>query len=159
MNPRTYRVFLPLFLAFYGVAGFLTHSRFSGREIFPLFSWGLYSDASTTDVQYTARLIAIDGRPLDAPVDLDELPEFHRGPDYWRDAGVVASFGEALDAGDAAETRALRKLFEANVLTAARARYEMVKRTYAPLERRASGTFTETTLGVFDKNDADGETP
>ena len=152
MSPRTFRVFLPLFLAFYGTAGFLTHSKFGGREVFPVFSWALYTDAVRLEVQYTARLIEVDGRALGAALDVLATPSFHRSPDYWFDVGVLNNFGAALDAGDGVRAEALRRLVEANVLLEDRVRYEMVKRTYDPLERRASGAFQETSLGVFVKD-------
>ena len=152
MRAGAYRVFLPLFLVSYCAAGFLTHSQFGGREVFPVFSWGLYADASRTEVQYTARVIEIDGQPLETAVDLLDTPAFHRAPDYWRDVGVMTRFGAALDEGDRAGADALRRLFEANVLPGSSVRYEMVKRTYNPLERRASGALRESSLGVFLKD-------
>jgi hypothetical protein len=151
MSSRSFRVFLPLFLACYVVAGFLTHSRFGGRKVFPFFSWSLYSGTSRQIVQYTALLLEVDGRPLGTGVDLVTTPAFHRSPDYWLDAGVLGNFGQALEAGDRKRAEALRRLVEANIIREDQVRYEMVKRTYDPLERRASGVYQETSLGIFVK--------
>ena len=156
MSPRVHRVFLPIFLAGYAVAGFLTHSRFGGREVFPVFSWGLYADAPRREVQYTVLVSDIDGTALPYPVDILVTPEFHRAPDYWRDAGVLGRFGAALEAGDRERTEPLRRLVEANILRGERVRYEVVKRTYDPLERRATGAFTEASLGQFVKDSRAG---
>jgi len=156
MRPGLYRVFLPLFLAFYGVGGLLTHSRFGGLDLYPLFAWGLYADAPPSETQYTARLLAIDGRALPEPIDVMGTPDFHRAPDYWSDAGVLTRFGAALEAGDAAEAGALRRQFEANVLRDDRVRYEVLKRTYNPLRRRETGAWDEVRLGAFDKDTGAG---
>ncbi len=153
MSPRLYRGFLPAFLASYAVGGFMTHGSLGGREIFPVFSWALYSDAPRLEVQYTVRLLEVDGRALGNGRDLMSMPGFHRSPDYWSDAGVVQNLGAALDEGDEERARALRRLVEANVLPGQRVRYELVKRTFDPLERRASGAFRETGLGEFVKDD------
>lgn len=152
MSPRVFRFFLPLFLAAYGTTGFLTHSKFGGREIFPLFSWSLYSEAAHVEIQYTARLLELDGRPLTPVADLMAMPAFHKSPDYWRDVGVLNNFGQALDAGDGPRAEDLRILVESNILPGHHSRYEIVRRVYDPLERRASGRFEETRLGVFLKD-------
>jgi hypothetical protein len=156
MRPRAYRSFLPAFLAFYAIAGFLTHTQFLGHEIFPLFSWSLYSGAASNESMYTARLLEVERRSLVPPMDVMETPAFHRAPDYWRDAGVLNAFGEALEAGDRARAAAFRCLVESNVLLGDSIRYEMVKRTYDPLARRATGSFEETSLGIFVKERAGG---
>ena len=156
MSRRAYRVFLPLFLLFYGAAGLLTHSRLGGLDVYPLFAWNLYADAARRETQYTARLLAIDGRPLAAPLDLVEDAAFHRSADYWNDACVLGRFAAALETGDAEEARGLRRLFEANVLREDRVRYEVLKRTYDPLRRRATGEYDEVLLGTFDKDGGAG---
>lgn len=154
MSARAYRVFLPFFLAIYCGVGFMTHTRLGGLEIYPFFAWALYSDAPRVEVQYTALLLEVDGVPLQAPLDLLRTPAFHDLPDYWRDAAVVARFGAALDAGDALTAARYRRLVEANILPRGRVGYEMVKRTYDPLKRRASGAFEETRLGRFARDGA-----
>ena len=152
MSPRLYRLFLPLFLAAYGLGGLLTHSRFGGHEVFPLFSWALYADAPRVETQYTIRLLEIDGRPYEPPLELMADPAFHRRPDYWSDAGVVGRFGEVLDRKDVPGAGRLRALVEGNILPGRRLRYEVVKRVFAPLDRRRGGGFEETGLGVFVKD-------
>lgn len=151
MSGGVYRIALPLLLLFYAAGGFLTHTQFLGREIFPLFSWSLYSGAPRVESQYTARLLEVDGRPLTPPVDLMATPGFHRGPDYWRDAGVLDGFGAALEARDRERVAAFRCLVESNILLGDGIRYEIVKRTYDPLARRTTGAFEESILGTFVK--------
>lgn len=153
MSPGTYRFALPSFLFLYCAFGFLTHSRFGGREIFPVFSWALYSEAPAVEVQYAARLLEIDGRVLSPPVELLTTRAFHAGPDYWLDAGTVAAFGRALDEGDTARAGPLRDLVEGNVLPGRKTRYEMVRRVYDPLARRATGSYSESSLGIFQMHD------
>jgi len=156
MSRRAYRVFLPLFLLVYGAAGLLTHSRFAGIDVYPLFAWNLYADAARRETQYTVRLLAIDGRPLPAPIDLVESAAFHRSADYWNDACVLGRFATALESGDAEGARGLRRLFEANVLRDDRVRYEVLKRSFEPLRRRTTGKYDEVLLGTFDKDGGAG---
>jgi hypothetical protein len=151
MSPAAYQRLLPFLLLFLFFGGLATHTRFGGREIYPLSSWSLFSTVPEQSVLYVARIRAVEGRPFDPPVQLQASPVFNPFPDPQYNANVLKEFGIALESGDAARIRFLRERVEDNLLVALDIDWEMVRIDARPLDWDAPDRIRTRSLGLFHK--------
>ena len=113
-------------------------------EIFPLFAWDLFSVVPNARTEYGILVDALDGRPLDPPMPLEELTE--AGLHYSMYAYQLAQeLAAAQAAGDSKRATAITQTLRTNHLggTVRNARFHLVRRRYDVLERLRSTAYQQ----------------
>jgi hypothetical protein len=110
------------------------------REIFPLFSWSLYSTVPREAVDYGMRILEVDGRRLNPPLLVEEVRPRFPHANQRQLLMAVQSLGRALDGGNTEAVRAYRRLVERHHLRGRGViRYEIVYRRFNTLARWTRG--------------------
>ena len=127
------------FLVLCVVAGLL--GELKRREIFPLYSWFLFSLVPTSTVAYDVLVREAGGRAYDPPVSYRRTSDgVLRNPHSIDAYRTVQDLGRAVENGqDVAKTVRLRRAFESR-FNAWPVRYDLVKvRSDNPLEHWKTG--------------------
>ena len=125
-------------------------------EVFPLFSWSLYSKVPGEDADYAVRILSVAGAALDPPLFPQEAQSFFTGTEPSAAFMTMQRLGEALEKRDADEVKAHRRLLEEHHLRGRGIiRYEIVRRRFNTLARWSSGGFTSVrTVAVLSTDGA-----
>jgi hypothetical protein len=136
------------------IKGALRHER----EIFPLFSWSLYSTVPREAADYGVRILEVGGRTLNPPLLVEEARPRFPHANQRQLLMAVQSLGRALDGGDTEAVRAYRRLIERHHLRGRGVvHYEVIHRRFNTLARWRTGEFrTLRTVGRFS---AEGDRP
>jgi hypothetical protein len=123
------------------------------REIFPIFSWDLFSSIPAPQgSDYGIKILAVDGVALNPPVYFEKADTIFAKAHSIDAYSSIALLGGAVAANDQAAIDAQRAVFEPVFLSDRKnVRYVVVQRTYDLLERWQSNTFIqETELRAFE---------
>ena len=152
INPRreharyrwTNRLLVALAVA-YLVMAMVRERNPGGEEFYPFSSWSLFSKIPNETRDYTIRILAIDGRVTEPPVDFEEAQAMIGWPAKSHEARrCIQDLGEAVERGDAAQADHVRSYFEPLYLSGrGQIRYAVVARRYDPLERWREGRLQE----------------
>jgi hypothetical protein len=142
---------LALVAAGYALAGCLPR-LLRQSEFFPFAPWDLYSHVPNDFADYGLRVTSLDGAPLAAPVYFEAAPDWFAQAQSILAVESIQALGRAVEGGDAAEIARARGIVERDYLAGhPRLRYEVVKRSWEPLERWRSGRFaSEAVLAAFE---------
>lgn len=148
---RNYQKFVVIFLALYLVIGYgfkLTQDR----EIFPIFSWSLFTNVPNQINDYGIRIVAIDGQELDTPFYYEEGKDTFIDYDSAQAYFNFRDFGRALTAGNTERVEEIRGYLESLYLEeAGQIRYEVVARSWDAVDRWNGGGFlTEEVIAVYE---------
>lgn len=121
-----------------------------GDELFPFFNWSLFTKIPNEKNDYGLRITMIEGEALESPIYFesadDWLAEAHSIVAY----NAIQDFGRAVRDEDEALVAEIRPYIESLYLENKPMRYDVVRRTYTPLERWQTGEFAnEALLGQF----------
>ena len=117
---------------------------FDTKEIFPIFSWSLFSVIPTSPHEDIGVLVTeIDGNPLNPYAD------FMTAKNLFSQAGsieayyVIQRLGKAVLAQDDQTENSSRRLLEGQYVDGFKSnlKYRIVKRRYDPIERWKNGSF------------------
>lgn len=138
--------FLLLYLIL-GFAGHLFREENAPDDLYPFFSWFLYVQVpNALQSGYDARALRPGHIPVSL-VDAELIPETALHPSQIHER--INALGRALSAKDSAAIAKTRLELESYFVQSAV--YDVVKITYAPLERWKKGIVREeTVLGQFD---------
>lgn len=118
-----------------GLLGALTKRR----EVFPLYSWFLFSLVPTRTVAYDALVREAGGRTYEPPVSYRRAGEIFRNPHSIVTYRAVQDLGRAVEHGQGSDVGRLRRAFEGR-FTAWPVRYDLVKvASDNPLEHWKTG--------------------
>lgn len=118
-----------------GLLGALTKRR----EIFPLYSWFLFSLVPTRTVAFDVLVREAGGRAYDPPVSYRRVTESFRNPHSIVAYRAVQDLGRAVETGQETDAARLRRSFEAR-FKAWPVRYDLVKvASDNPLEHWKNG--------------------
>ena len=118
-----------------GLLGALTKRR----EIFPLYSWFLFSLVPTRTVAYDVLVREASGRAYEPPASYRRAGEAVRNSQSIVTYRTIQDLGRAVEAGQEAEAARLRRSLEAR-FSAWPVRYDLVKvRSDNPLEHWKTG--------------------
>jgi hypothetical protein len=125
------------------------------RELFPFFTWSLFSDADDRKIEHGVLIEAVDGRVFNPPRDWREvksLPLFGDSPSLGLKA--VRHLGGRLRARDPAAER-LRSVFESRYFGQLDVDYRIVRAVYDPMALWRDGAPPEATetVGRFSHRD------
>jgi hypothetical protein len=122
------------------------------RELYPLFSWSLFSMVEAEPTEYAVRLVSVGTGAVPAGRFLDQAFEAFTPVRMPAEAWLVTQkLGDALASGDAADLARWRRVLESNFLTGhGPVRYEIVRCHYVTLERAATGAIRSVqTVATF----------
>lgn len=132
-----------------GLAGSLT----ARREIFPLYSWFLFSLVPTRTVAFDLLVRQAGERLYDPPVSYRQAGEVFRTPHSIITYRALQDLGHAVERGDEEGTIRLRRVLEAR-FTAWPLRYDLVKvSSDNPLEHWKTGRPQRSELLVAFRSD------
>jgi hypothetical protein len=138
----------------YAVAGVVSQKLVPGvDEIFPFFSWSLFSGVPNRVDDYTILIDEQDGRTLDPPVELLRAPASIAMGNRSIARKVIQNLGSAQESGDTAEAARLARVLESEYLRG-RVRYRLVFERYEPLVKWKTGADEERrVVARFDPGD------
>ena len=118
----------------------------ANTEIFPIFSWDLFSVVPNETMDYGLRVLEVDGKPLEPPQFLEQLTIFSQ-PFRISAHMAIQELGVAHARGDTERARSLAHMLYENHLggAARRVRFELVERRFDVLTRVRSGRFASLT--------------
>lgn len=151
---RYYKIFIALFLVTYTAVAIYGNVYAERKEIFPVFSWSLFSYVSDRAKQIELEILEIDHAALAAPVYFYALRDEFCAAQK-RDvtlSKLLERLAAALRSGNVKATESLRRVLERTYLTGHRqVRYRIVLAKFHPIERWRNGTVrSKQELGRFE---------
>jgi len=122
--------------ASFAIGGIKSHPS---RELFPFFTWSLFSWIPETRHQYVIEIQRIDGQRYDPPTHMQEFEEFADGTTLAYK--TIQDLGRSGGADDRK-----RATFETRYLKGRNVDYRIVRLSFAPLERWHHGTTRDSTV-------------
>lgn len=123
-----------------------------GREIYPIFSWELFSYVPNELVDYGLRVTQVDHRVLPKAVYFEAAPELFKDAQSIIAYNNIQALGQMIDAhrSDNAEAAHI-KVEQQHLQIAHSLRYEIVRRNSIPLIRWKTGSFSsEVVIANFE---------
>lgn len=118
-------------------------------EIIPFYGWSLFSKVPNEDRRYTLLLHRHKRRILEPPVSFLHAPDTMVTGNRYIGRKVIQRLGRAVERGDAARAKDLRRLLEQDYLRG-RVRYELIFERYDPIAKwRTGANLEERSLGQF----------
>lgn len=136
--------FLILIYFSVGMASFLT----AKKEIFPFFSWSLFSVVPNPSPHYEIIIHQHNGKKLASPKSLYEAPSSIVNRSSAGAKFVIRDLGKAYLEDNKEEVIRLRTLLEKNFLKG-NIKYELVSQVYDPIKRWKNGETQTNSLGFF----------
>ncbi|MEO1368314.1 MAG: hypothetical protein AAFX50_14165 [Acidobacteriota bacterium] len=118
------------------------HLGFSGkRDLYPFFSWSLFTHVPNVKHDFGLLITGIDGQRLDPPRELNAFSGRLAGAGSIRAYYTVQDFGRAILLRDRETADELRSLLEREYLKGAggELHYLLVARSYDPIEKWRHG--------------------
>lgn len=119
-----------------------------GNEIFPFYSWSMFSKVPTEQNNYVVFIHEVGGKQLIPAKEFQEASGIVNSPQSVVAHQVIQKLGLAYRRGDHKEQTEMRVLFEKNYLSVG-TRYELASMNYDPLTRWKSGGRTLEPLQVW----------
>ncbi|OGP08945.1 MAG: hypothetical protein A2048_02610 [Deltaproteobacteria bacterium GWA2_45_12] len=142
---KTYRIFIFSLALFCVVTALATevlnnlHFKVQG-EIFPFFSWSLFSRVPNLKEDYGIKINSIDGQDIGSVWFQDAESHFKKA--HVIDAYVtIKKMGLAFENGDGEKLKELQGFFETYYLEGKKVNYTLEKRSFYPLKRFKTGEF------------------
>ena len=136
-----------LFLIFYFIGGLLS-ALTPRHEVFPVFSWFLFSITPNPETKFALRLHEIGGKSLEPPRNYERAEGIVNEPKSIRVYQMVQGLGKAEERRDREEITRIRSMLEKNfILTPCR--YELLAMTYDPVKRWKTGIMREETVTTY----------
>lgn len=151
---RNLKVFIASFLVFYaGLGVFARVVLGPPGEIFPVFTWCLFCRVPNEVHDYALRILAVGSEKL------EPTPYFQDAGQWFQKSGSIDAyysiqeFGAAVLTGNRDRIEEVRRFLEPLYLEGLHAvRYEVVERSFNPMDRWKYGTFKSVrSLGVFER--------
>ena len=112
------------------------------RDLFPLFSWSLFSYVDQQKVDFAILVVGLEGQPLDAPREFMTTTDLFPGAGDMRAYITIQDLGLAVLRRDEATLETSRALFEGDYLKyPGVVDYQVMMRTFDPIERWHQGSF------------------
>lgn len=132
-------------LSCYVIMSFAIEFRIAGAghdKVFPLSAWSLFAKVRSRMSDYQVRVLELDGERLDPPRFSDECPDRLPALATLDAQELIGTLAHAVIAGDRTTERRARRVLEGVYFNdVGHLRYELVHRTYNPLDRWQHGTF------------------
>lgn len=119
----------------------LATKGWSGEEFFPFFNWSLFSTVPNEKHDYGLRITAVDDTQLEPPLYFEAADQWFAEANNIVAYNAIQDYGKAVRQGEAEAIAKIRPFIETLYLEDKAVQYEVVRRTYTPLERWREGTF------------------
>lgn len=123
-----------------------------GNEIFPFYSWTMFSLVPAQESEYVVLITEFQGKPVRPPQEFQRAGDMvvnHASIVAYRD---IQNMGLAYEANDSKLFQHYQSLFEQNYLLP-QTHYELDKTTYDPLTRWRTGKSALTQLQEWIRHD------
>ena len=121
------------------------------RELYPFFTWSLFSKVSEASTEYRITVLVLDGQTFEPPLDMRHIDVFPGFGDS-RSLGFKAlqNLGRAIRKG-ASDSDRQRELFGDRFFGRHDVDYRISRHDYNPLDRWRNGPSGDrvTTIGTF----------
>lgn len=135
--------FIAIIVILYFVIGNFTWNRYQ-IEIFPIYSWDLFSYIPNLSVDYALKINAIDQAYLDPPAYFQEMPNEFSEANSIVAYHVIQSLGRAIESNDEESIKSLRHQIESTYFSNHfHVEYEVRKRSFFAGERWRNNRFEE----------------
>jgi predicted DCC family thiol-disulfide oxidoreductase YuxK len=147
-GPNTFNLFIIGFIFLYFMVGTIT--GFLGvKEIFPFFSWSLFSRVpNKTTSEYAVIVSTYNGMTVFPPRLFQEAKEIIHESESIIARRLIQDFGKAYQNMEIREADELRKLFEANFIKSP-AKYRLIRMIHNPVERWKTGRYEIINMQEF----------
>jgi hypothetical protein len=124
------------------------------KEVFPVFAWSLFERIPNTEEDYAIRVLIVGSEEL-------RPPRYFEESGFWFDKdrsslgySDIQRLGAAFAERDADRVARIRALLERRYFAGAgTVRYELVRRSFDPVDRWRSGRFKSArSLAVFERS-------
>ncbi len=133
------------FALFYAIVGNYTWVT-AQSELFPIYSWDLFSYVPTHTSEFAIRITAINGEPLDLPLYFNEATKYIPAAQTIEAFALIQRFGNAVYTNNS-DAVTLQQQFEALYLQQLETvSYELVIRTFDAIAYAQSGLVDEVIL-------------
>lgn len=159
MRYRRIKAFLHVLVLLYiGVALVMGLYAFH-REVFPVFSWSLFSTVAERETDFAIQVLGIDGEALEPPVDFMTSKDMFAGAGDIRAYYTIQNLGIASLRRRGDDIQRIRATFEQTYLgmPGSSVEYAVLMRVFDPVERWQEGRI-ESWRPVA-RYRVDGETP
>ena len=138
---RRIKILIISILIAYSIVGIILQLFVSGRnEIFPVFSWALFSRVPNKIIEYNIVITSVDGQPLHTVLTYNKASEWFTKSNSINAYYVIQTLGRAVYSGDANQVKEVRKYFEPLYLGDVNTvEYELIKLTIDPLKLKKYG--------------------
>ena len=143
--PTWVRIFVPVCLGLYFLIGY---ARIRTTEWVPFSAWALFVFVPNQPSTYAVRLLALQGKQFEPPLDLEKAEGVVANPHDITAYFLINKLGAAWEREDLNAAKGFRKLLEANSLPKGM-EWELKKTTYDPLLRWHTGIRAEKGLARF----------
>lgn len=138
-----YNIFVIGFISLYFLFGMLT-ALLGAKEIFPFFSWSLFSFIPNENREYAIIVYEYDGIIVSPPQLFQQLFQEAKGIIRQSDSiiahNLIQDFGNAYEGNEIRKAEKIRKLFNANFIKTP-AQYSLIRIIYNPIERWKTGKY------------------
>lgn len=147
LNLRRLQKMLSIFVFMYLVVGIATVKV---GEIFPVFSWSLFSQIpSKNQRQFDIFIHGNNEKSINPPIQFNQAPDFTvKNQKNTAAVNLIQQLGIAYTTNNEEEFIQLQTLFEKNYLMD-KVKYELISETYHPIKKLKTGESTVKHLKFF----------
>lgn len=147
------KIFIVLIVIAYVTIGVsLEFSIMNSKEIFPIFSWSLYSKIPNTVEIFSLKITQLNGKKLNTPLFFEDSHSLFHDANSVQAYQTIQDLGWSINRGDIDRGNEIRRYLEEIYLGGYKnIKYELVKRSFNPLNRLKSGEL------IYEKNIAEYE--
>lgn len=151
MNYRWTKRCLHLLVLGYIAMALILGLSFFHREIFPVFSWSLFSTVAEKKAEFAVLVTGMDGKTLETPLEFMESEGTFPGAGSIRAYYTIQNLGAATLRRRGDDIERLRRVFEQNYLASEgrEVHYRLIFRSFDPVERWRGGSYTFRPVADF----------
>jgi hypothetical protein len=144
--------FIVLYLGVALISGF----RFRHREVFPIFSWSLFSQVQSSRSDFAVLITQIGNRTFEPPIELKNADQWFPRGGHIRSYITIQNMGNAFLRRDRRTLEISRRILESNYMNgpAEPVKYLLISRRYDPIERWHDGRYQQRNLATFERDGA-----
>lgn len=149
-NYRRIKRFIGGFALIYTIIGALTWGWWQ-REIFPIFSWELFSTVPTEVTDYEVKFLKAGDQMFTPPLAFEQAGDLVVDPHSITAYANIQALGQALETGSEPQINAARQHFESlGLKRAVPVTYAVLKQKTAPIARwQTDGLENEEFIAMF----------
>ena len=143
--------FLEIVLISYFLMGIGMQLSF-GRELFPIFSWFLFSRTPNRAVNFTIIIYTHNGRELTPPISFHKAPKSIADSESINANSVIKKLGNSVLQGSESQIIKNRKILERNYMYG-NIEYALIKETYDPIQKWKYNEADQEVLSRFESGE------